>query len=293
MPRTVEQAFDTFIKKLAPLSSEHNKAAKHKSSVQSSLSNSHGCTNLFETGSFGNRTGIRHYSDTDYFAVIPIGNLSSNSSTSLRQFREALDRTFWQTYGIVVNCPAVKIPFGQYKSEELEVTPSFHDGMVQTSLGRYRKYGIPDCQGGWMESSPAAHNAYVREQDKRLNYKLKPLIQLIKAWKYFNSVPIVSFYLELRVTKYAESESSIVYDVDIKRVLNSLNNNNLASIRDPMGVSGLISPCKSATQKETSLSKLNTAATRAEKAITSKSNGNVDNALYWWNLLFKSQFPTR
>ncbi|MBU2912645.1 SMODS domain-containing nucleotidyltransferase [Reichenbachiella agariperforans] len=293
MPRTVEQAFDILINRLAPLSSEHNKASTHKSSVQSSLTNSHGCTNLFETGSFGNETGVRHYSDTDYFAVIPEGNLSNNSATSLRQVKEALARTFWRTTGIAVNCPAVKIPFGQYKSEELEVTPSFHNGMVQTSLGRYRKYGIPNCQGGWMESSPAAHNAYVREQDKRLNYKLKPLIQLIKAWKYFNSVPIVSFYLELRVAKYAESESSIVYDVDVKRVLNSLNSNSLAAIRDPMGVSGLISPCQSTTQKETALSKLNTAATRAEKAMTSKSNGNIDNAFYWWNLLFKSQFPTR
>lgn len=293
MARKAELAFDTFVTRLSPLSSEHNKAIKHKNSVQSSLSNSHGCTNLFETGSFGNGTGVRHYSDTDYFAVIPSGNLNNNSSTSLRTIREALDRTFWQTYGIAVNCPSVKIPFGQYKSEELEVTPCYHNGMVDTNLGRYRKYGIPNCNSGWMNSSPAAHNAYVRDQDKRLNNKLKPLIQLVKAWKYFNSVPIISFYLELRVTKYAESESTIVYDIDIKNILNSLNNNDLAAIRDPMGISGLISPCKTESQKQMALSKLNTAATRADKARTASSNERIDDAFYWWSLLYNNEFPSR
>jgi hypothetical protein len=293
MPKTVEQGFNTFISRLAPLTSEHNKATTHKSSVKSSLTNSHGCTNLFETGSFGNGTGVRHYSDTDYFAVIPSNSLYNNSASSLRTVKEALDRTFWKTYGIAVNCPAVKIPFGQYKSEELEVTPCYHNGMVDTSLGKYRKYGIPNCSSGWMNSSPAAHNAYVREQDKKLNNKLKPLIQLVKAWKYFNSVPIMSFYLELRITKYAEAESSIVYDIDIKNILKKLNDNALAAIRDPMGISGLISPCKTESQKQTALSKLKTAATRAEKARIANSNERMDDAYYWWNLLYNYQFPSR
>jgi Second Messenger Oligonucleotide or Dinucleotide Synthetase domain len=293
MAKTVEEGFETLIGWLKPLTSEREKSTIHKSTVNSCLTNNFGCTSLFETGSFGNGTGVRHYSDTDYFAVIPAENLHDNSATSLRLVKEALQSTFSSTSGIVVSCPAVKIPFGTYKSEDLEVTPCCYNGLSETSLGNFRRYEIPDCNSGWMFSSPKAHNEYVEHHDKRLNRKLKPLIQLVKAWKYYNDVPIISFYLELRVTKYAESETVIVYDIDLKNILNKLQGCELASIRDPMGVSGLIPCSKTSIQKQTALSKLNTAVTRAEKAMTAKHNERFDDAFYWWNLLFNNKFPSK
>lgn len=291
--KTIEEGFETLIDWLKPLDSEHEKATTHKSTVKSCLTNKFECTSLFETGSFGNGTGVRHYSDTDYFGIIPAEKLYDNSSTSLREVKEALQKTFWSTNGIVVSCPAVKIPFGTYKSEELEVTPCCYNGFSKTSLGNFRKYEIPDCNGGWMDSSPKAHNEYVEHHDKRLNRKLKPLIQLVKAWKYYNDVPIMSFYLELRVTKYMENETVIVYDIDLKNILNELKDCQLASIRDPMGISGLIPSSKTTAQKETALSKVKTAATRSEKAMTAKNDEKIDDAFYWWDLLFNNQFPSR
>jgi len=291
--KSIEEGFETLIERLEPLLSERELSTRHKDSVKSCLTNKFNCTSLFETGSFGNGTGVRHYSDTDYFAVIPAEKLNQNSGISLRQVKEALTETFWSTNDIAVSCPAVKIPFGKYKSEELEVTPCCINEIVATSLGNFRRYEIPDCQNGWMFSSPRAHNTYVEHHDKRLNRMLKPLIQLIKAWKYFNDVPIISFYLELRVTKYAEDETVIVYDIDVKNILNKLKDNELAAIRDPMGVSGLIPSCKTPNQKETALSKLNTAVSRAEKALLEKSKDNIDDAFYWWNLLFNYNFPSR
>jgi hypothetical protein len=293
MAKTIEQGFETLIKWLVPLFSEREKSTQHKETVNSCLTNNFNCTSLFETGSFGNGTGVRHYSDTDYFAVIPADKLYDNSATSLRLIKEALQSTFWSTKGIIVSCPAVKIPFGTYKSEELEVTPSCYNGFVATSLGNFRRYEIPDCNNGWMFSSPRAHNEYVEYHDKRLMRKLKPLIQLVKAWKYYNDVPLMSFYLELRVTKYAETETEIIYDIDLKNILDKLLSIQLASIKDPMGVSGLIPCSKTQAQKETALSKLQTAATRAEKASLAKYKENIDDAFYWWNLLFNTKFPAR
>ena len=81
-------------------------------------------------------------------------------------------------------------------------------------------------------------------------------------------MPISSFYLELRVTNYASSESIIVYPVDVKRIFTMLKEKELASIRDPMGVSGLISPCKSDSELETAKSKVSTALSRAVNACT-------------------------
>ena len=67
---------------------------------------------------------------------------------------------------------------------------------------------------------------------EKLGWKVKPLVRFIKAWKYFKQVPISSFYLELRVAKYADGESSIVYYIDVERILAWLWDIQLAALQD-------------------------------------------------------------
>lgn len=292
MSRTLEQGFHTLIGWLSPLTSEHDKAEKHKGSVESCFENNFKCYDFFETGSFGNGTGVRHYSDIDYFGVCPAKELWQNSGLTLRRVREALETTFWRTKGIEVKTPAVRIPLGTYASEILEVTPCTFNGLVNTPVGKKPSYDIPNFNNGWMQSSPQAHNAYVKRENERLKGKLKPLIQLVKAWKFYNNVPITSFYLELRVAKYTEDNKSIVYDIDLKRIMKHLYDIQLASIIDPMGISGYVQACATDAKKQDSLSKLTTGLTRAEKACEHRER-NLDKCFYWWNLFFNNQFPNR
>jgi hypothetical protein len=143
-----------------------------------------------------------------------------------------------------------------------------------------------------MEVSPEAHIHYVTEVNRSLSSKVKPLIRFIKAWKYFRDVPISSFYLEMRVAKYATAESSIIYDIDVKRVLKMLWDNQLAAIQDPMGVSGYISACKTEALRKDALSKLERALTRATNAREAKEKGNISEAFDWWRLVYNDEFPT-
>lgn len=292
MAKTLEQGFDTFISWLQPLTSEHNKASSHKDSVKSCMENNFKCTSLFETGSFGNGTGVRHHSDTDYFAVCPGSEFWTDSAYTLTKVKESLQSTFWNTSGIVVNSPAVRIPFGTYASETLEITPASRNGSIDTPVGSKYSYDIPNGNGGWMKSSPGAHTAYVNRENDRLNGKLKPLIQLVKAWKFYNNVPISSFYLELRTTKYAEGESVIVYDIDLHHIIKHLYDNDLPSINDPMGISGYIAACSTDAKRTDALSRIKTAYTRADKAYDNRTS-NLDDCFYWWNLFFNNEFPSR
>jgi len=292
MAKTLDQGFDTFLSWLVPLSSEHDKAKSHKDSVKSCLEKNFDCYNFFETGSFGNLTGVRHYSDTDYFAVMSSNKVSTDSAYTLRKIKEALQETFWKTDGIAVNTPAVQIPFGTYASETLEITPCTFNGLVDTPVGSKGSYDIPNFEGGWMKSSPQAHNAYVKREDDRLNNKLKPLIRLVKAWKFYNNVPISSFYLELRTTKYAEAEKSIIYDIDLKRLMKWLYDNELPNIQDPMGISGYVKASSTDAKRADALSKLKTGHTRAENAYE-KRESNLDDCFYWWNLFYNNEFPSR
>jgi hypothetical protein len=287
MPRTIDEGFRDFLTKLTPSDFEREAAKTHRASIESRLKRDFGLRRFTRIGSFGNGTSISGYSDVDYLASLARDTLTNNSTYSLGKVRDSLIDRFPAT-GVYVNCPAVVVPFGTTNSETTEIVPA---DCIEVD-GDHLVYDIADCSGGWKRASPDAHNSYVSTTNKKLNSKVKPLIRFLKAWKFYRSVPISSFYLELRTAKYAEGESTIVYDIDVKAVLCRLRDNKLADMRDPMGISGYIPACKTAAQYEDALSKLETAATRAEKARDAEMAGETSDAFYWWRLLYNDMFPT-
>ena len=66
----------------------------------------------------------------------------------------------------------------------------------------------------------------------------------------------------------------------------------VTSIQDPKGISGYVQACSSDAQKDTALSKLTTAKTRAQKAIDAEGAGKTKDAFYWWDLVFNGKFPS-
>lgn len=287
MPRTINEGFTDFLKKLTPSVRETEAAKSHRASISGRLERDFGLDRFVRIGSFGNGTSISGHSDVDYLASLRRDTLTASSTYSLAKIRLALAERFPNT-NVRVSCPAIAIPFGAYVSETTEIVPADY---IKQANG-FPVYDIPDCSGGWMEASPDAHNAYVAEIDASHGGKVKPLIRFVKAWKYSRQVPISSFYLELRVAKYASQEKLIVYDIDVKQILCSLRDNGLASMRDPMGISGYISPCKTETQLQDALSKLKRAATRAENAREAAERDDTAAAFAWWRLLYNDEFPT-
>lgn len=286
--RTVDQGFRVFLSRLTPTLGESIAAQSHRASIEACLKKNFGMTNFFQTGSFGNGTSVSGHSDVDRFAVIPSQKLNENSTYTLSRVRNALNIRFPNT-NVSVSCPAVVIPFGRDAKEKTEVTPAYYIELTQT--GNYNIYGIPNYSGGWMRSSPGAHNAYVRNIDQKLGGKVKSLIRFVKAWKCYQKVPISSFYLELRVAKYVEQRLSVIYDLNVMGVLSHLHQIGLANMQDPMGISGYITPCSTNIKLKEAKSKLYTALTRAQNAYRATERRNIKNAFYWWNLLYNGKFP--
>ena len=286
MAKTVEEGFREFLTKLTPTTTETEKVKKHRASIKKCLESNFEMKRFFRTGSIGNGTSISGYSDTDYFAVIPTGNLKKNSKTSLKQIKEALNQRFPKT-DVCVDSPSVVVPFGTLKAETTEITPADYQF---TNKEEHDVFEIPDGDGGWMNSSPSAHNSYVSEVNSSLKYKVKPLVRFMKALKYYRSIPISSFYLEIRTAKYAKNESYISYSMDIKRILKYLVDNNLPRVIDPTG-GGYINPCKTDNKEENALSKLKTALGRAEKAREAEKEGKIKKAFEHWNTFFYYEFP--
>jgi hypothetical protein len=108
----------------------------------------------------------------------------------------------------------VVVPFGTEISETTEVVPVDY---LREEVGE-NLYHMPDSNGGWKYSSPELHKYYVDHYNDQLSSKLKPLIRYMKAWKFYQSVPVSSFYLEMFTARYASGEKSIIFDIDIKNI---------------------------------------------------------------------------
>ncbi len=288
MPRTVDEGFRDFLSWLTPTGTESTAAQSHRSSIKACLENNYTLKRFVRIGSFGNGTSISGYSDVDYLAEVSANNLTTDSAYSLTKLRNTLDYRFPNT-GVGVRCPAVVVPFGTDAKNTTDLVLAYDTGR---QTGGRVIYQLPDSEGGWMDAAPDAHKAYVVKQDDRLSSKVRPLVRIIKAWKFYRNVPISSFYLEMRVAEYATGESSIIYSYDVKRFLCWLRDIGLARLQDPVGVSGYIYPCKTTAQAEDAISKLGTAATRASNALECEKTEKISDAFDWWRLLYNDQFPT-
>lgn len=291
MAKTIEEGFRIFHQRLTPTATESNAARSHRASIEACLKSYFEITRFFRSGSFGNGTSIRNYSDLDFFAAISEDNISAIADNALMSVWEVLDNRFPLT-GVAIKRPAILLPFGTDASESTDVVPA---KLVEIDNDDNFIYKIPNPNedgGGWILASPDAHNRYINSINAELGGKLKPLIRFIKAWKYYRNVPIFSFYLEMFVAKYASSEKSIIYSIDIQNILDKLWKNELSAIQDPTGVSGYIYPCVNDDYKEDAFSKLTTASTRADKAREAENNNNIEEAFDLWDLVFNYKFPS-
>ena len=212
-----------------------------------------------------------------------------SSETALAWVKSALQASFPNTT-VRISRPAVVVEFAA-GDETWEVIPGFY----KEAIADQSVYEVPAAPSGWMTSSPQAHLNYVTGFNTKEKAKggAKSLARLIKAWKYYCNVPVSSFYLEMRAAKYMADEDSFMAIWDLCRLLEALNSHQLAAMNDPSGVTGQFKACSSEARRIDALSKLNTASTRARKALDAFNAKDDVTAFSYLDLLFAGNFPAR
>jgi len=287
MASTAAEGFTQFISRLTPTDAERAATASHRASILSKLESRYSLFRMFESGSFRHGTGVHGFSDVDYFVSVK-DERPIYSSTILASMKTVLQEKFPSTY-IHVSRPAVVLEFGS-GYERVEVIPAYAN---EKANGDHMRFRIPGINEEWIWSTPEAHSAYVNDINSRQGvYRgAKSLARMIKAWKYERNVPISSFYLEMRAAAYMATQKSVNWPYDISIFLNSLVNQDLSAMNDPTGSTGRIEPCSSVANHADALSKLQTAASRARKALDYYKAGNISTAFEQWDLLWNGKFP--
>ncbi|WP_327049335.1 hypothetical protein OG320_16510 [Microbispora sp. NBC_01189] len=288
MARTVTQAFDIFLNRLTPLPSQRVAAAKHRESVENAIRAAMPVNLFRETGSFNHGTGVRQHCDMDILVSIRRDRPDS-SDTALRWVKDALQARFPFT-PVAVRRPAVVVNFA-LGSEPWEITPGF---ITRRGGEGVFVYDIPGAASGWIDTAPVEHLNYVNECNQRRQTKggAKKLARLAKAWKYYNRVPISSFYLEMRAAQHVATQNSFIPIWDICQLLEALVEHQLAGMNDPKQAATRFYPCSSEAKKAEALSKLQSAATRARNALDAYNDKKTSRAFYYLDLLFGGKFPS-
>ncbi len=204
----VTERFRRFHAALQPTSAEVDDAVAKQLGVRQSLQRAYwGPTSDnppgFMVGSWGKRTMVRPSNDVDVFMPLPAevysrieGYSGNRQSALLQEVKNNLASTYWQTnmrgdgQVVVVNFNTIKI----------EVVPVFR-------LNNTGAWLMPDTNNGgrWRTVYPDAEGASLDEADIVSNRNCRPLIQIVKAWKYHCNVPIKSFHLERIVSDFMRS----------------------------------------------------------------------------------------
>jgi Second Messenger Oligonucleotide or Dinucleotide Synthetase domain len=288
MAQSVTQGFDNFLTRLVPLQSQREAATSHRASVETSLKNALDVLLFRETGSFNHGTGVRGHCDVDL--LVSLKGQPGTSATSLDHVKTALSSSFPNTT-VRISRPAVVVEFND-GAETWEIIPGYRKSGSSSPV----LYEIPGVGSvNWMESAPIEHLSYVNDVNKEpsISGGAKKLARLAKAWKYYNSVPMSSFYLEMRSAQYLSGDNLFSPAQDICRFMEWLVKIGIGPMNDPKGVTSRFYACSSTAKGNEAKSKVATAASRARKAYDAKKADKPSDAFDYYNLLFGGKFPAR
>jgi hypothetical protein len=158
--------------------------------------------NSFFIGSWGKNTAIRPPRDVDIYFVLPPSvyhrfdtYTGNKQSALLQEIRRVLQVTYPTTTNIRGDGPVVLVGFGSYA---VEVVPAF---ALENS-----RYWVCDTKqnGSYKITAPWNEIVHVNDADDRNAKNLRPLVNMLKAWQGYCTVPIKSFYLELIAVEFLD-----------------------------------------------------------------------------------------
>lgn len=289
----IRENFLTLLSSLQPTSSGIASAKTHIKSIKDSLNRDFVVKSPLIIGSTARKTSIAGQSDVDLLVVLSRvearhGQRLVNSNTFLGRVQSNLSVRFQRTK-IRRDNQAVVIHFAQ-GTEPVDVVPAiFYEfrGDKKSPV-----YLIPDGEGGWLETAPQAHNAYLKKADKLAGGKLRKTIQLVKHWRHSRaqSLNLSSIYLELLLASKGTCVGIKSYPACFFETLLLLEKTQCRRLQDPVDVAGEIFASTSRYQRERLLSAIDSSTTSAARAILAEEKGKFDEAARHWNRVFNGNF---
>lgn len=264
----------------------------HASEIGKRLSKVFNLKEMKNYGSHSRDTAVAKYSDMDLFFIVAIddfkwGGSLMTSDTVLSKFKEQLAGRYPQS-AVGRDGHAMVIDFSD--GSKIDVLPAVFKG-----INSHKKptLWIPNGGGGWLETSPEAHNSYIRSIHDASAHKFKYAVQLMKFWREnrASAVPISSFHMELLFASQGTFSGVKSYAQCIRDAFYELNSRKCAALNDPLGISGRVSASSTDAKLEQAKTAVAFALDKADRALKAEAGRDSQAAHGYWDLVFNGGFP--
>ena len=288
---TVSARFATLLAWATPSTAQIRNYETHQASVTSTLKANLNMVDVGLMGSYKRGSAVGRFSDVDLLAVlrtseVKLGDSWKSSTAVMQNVRKALLSRFPDT-DVGRDGQAVVVRFADGE-DPVDVVPAVY---VAAGANNYPTYAIPDGAGGWMESSPQAHNRYIGDRDG--GGKLPNVARIAKWWKISREVeiPLSGFHVEMLLAGQGICLGVKSYAECFADLLDVLERRDCASLQDPLGVSGYISAAGTNGKRDQLRSAVAWSAERARRAVAAEHERDLQEAYRLWGLVFKDAFP--
>lgn len=329
MAKTVNGAFNEFLKNTVNLDKEETKIARNsKNWLLDQIAAFKEDTTFpllapeynIQFGSFARKTKIRPLDDIDLMIGLHANGASYDSGTKGEIIIKALKNTtlynFCDYETDILNSVKIINKFlsnlkdvPQYKNAEIkrnkeaatlslksydwvyDIVPCFY-----TAPDHFGKtyYIIPDGSGNWKKTNPRIDRDRTQNVNQQHLGRVLNIIRIIKYWNKRPTMPTMSSYLleTMLLNYYASktSEASEFVDLEIPPVLNYIKNNIYSVVNDPKNIQGNINSL-SWEDRVKIANRAQSDKEKAEKAREYERNGDNENSIKKWREFFGDKFP--
>ena len=286
MPRTVAQGFDELCSRLEITDLQSSTVSTRQQNVRDAVKKELVVLDDFLTGYYMRNTMIAPLSNADIDVFIVLSSeyyKADGQQYILDKARDVLKKTY-TTPQVSRNGQTVTIFFRDF---EVDVVPAFN----RQGGG----YLIADSiLKRWIPTDPKRHIDLWSQANKAHNYTLIPFLKMLKGWNKKNGSALRSFHLECLGLKVLEGYAITYYP----SALSYFFGNALAWIKralpDPAGVGYNPDVGKYLdTNKKINdvVGRFETVYIRAKKAEECAVKGKIEDAYYYWRLIFDDYFP--
>lgn len=330
MAKTVNQAFDEFLKNFVNLDKNRTKKARRSrdwliDQIKEFPNNNTDFPDIYIEkniffGSFARKTKKRPLDDIDMMIAlkaqgcwyseytnrieISVPDSSTqfkklcNANTSILNSKKVINLFIknldsisqYENATIKRNQEAATLKLLSYEWN-FDIVPCFFT--TENHLGK-TFYIIPDGNGSWKKTDPRLDRDRTISVNTSKNNSILPLIRTIKYWNNRPTMPnIGSYLLENMILDYYEntySDVSNYIDVEIVNILENIKSRVYNLINDPKNIQGNINNLT--WDEKTKISKrANSDYEKAKEARKLEDEGKQEESINKWREIFGNEFP--
>ena len=292
---TVNEAFETFRKRLELSTTEQHDASRRHTEVRASIRTSFDIKRDFLTGSYARHTKTKPLKDVDIFFCL--GDKDAHwRDKAPDEVLDAFQQCLADEYG--VGCVergrrCVTIEFEKRNpTSDLEGKVLSNDAVPAYELDDC--YEIPDrVLGQWIKTNPDIHKEESTGKNSELGGKWVPLVKMLKRWNRSADQPIKpSFLIEVMAQNLVDAPFT-TYPSEVRRFFAAALDGVTRDWPDPAGLGPPVSDQMTAAIKEKARTALRAAEVKAARAVRLEQQGKNGEALILWREVMGKYFLVR